>query len=341
MRSPIGSTCGKVAHKRQTGSLDSQVGSKGTRPRHIIPQMSETNGSRGRRIYGAALMVGVLGSLILTLAGPAQAIRMVGTKGPDRIVGTARADVIKAGGGNDRISGRGGRDRLLGGRGADRLNAVDGLRDRLVRGGPGKDVCRVDPADRARLKGCETVKIVRGGAPRGGTPRGGAPGGGAPGGGAPGTGAPGPGAPGPGVGCATPPEDARYSVGARARAAGDLPPTFSDAFYATTITLNVSADEMVGDQLPISIEEVCDVPNALLGEAAQLIGGGGVALISPTTQVFDATGLQLTGDAVAAALLDADTLSLKAQLERPAQWQTDEDGEPVPTFATSRADITD
>ena len=281
------------------------------------------------RVHRAALVFAVLASLILTLAGPAQATRMVGTKGPDRIVGTAKADVIKARGGNDRVKGGRGRDRLWGGRGADRLNAVDGLRDRLVRGGPGKDVCRVDPADRANTRGCETVKIVRGHGPGAGGP-------GVPGPVVPGPVAPGPGAggPGAGLGCATPPEDA-------ARAAGDPAPTFSDAFYATTITLGVSADEIVGDQLPISIEEVCDVPNALLGEAAQLIGGAGVALISPTTQVFDATGQQLTGDAATAALLDADSLSLKAQLLPPAQWGADEDGAPVPTFSTSRADITD
>jgi hypothetical protein len=299
--------------------------------------MRGTNGSPGLQIHRAALVVAVLASLILTLAGPAQAKRVLGTKGSDRIVGTARADVIKARGGNDRVKGGRGRDRLWGGRGADRLNAVDGLRDRLVRGGPGRDVCRIDRADRANTRGCETVKIASGrGRGRGG---GGAPGGGAPG--APGPVAPGPGAggPGAGLGCATPPEDA--SAGGLARAAGDPAPTFSDAFYATTITLNVSADEIVGDQLPISIEEVCDVPSALLGEAAQLIGGEGVALISPTTQVFDALGQQLTGDAATAALLDADTLSLKAQLVPPAQWGQDEDGAPVPTFSASRADITD
>ena len=40
----------------------------------------------------------------------------------------------------------------------------------------------------------------------------------------------------------------------------------------------------------ISIEDVCDVPEGLASsEAAQLIGGDGVAIISPTTQVFDAT----------------------------------------------------
>ena len=276
-------------------------------------------------------MVAVLASLILTLAGPAQAKRVLGTKGSERIVGTAKADVIKARGGNDRVKGGRGRDRLWGGRGADRLNAVDGLRDRLVRGGPGRDVCRIDAADRANTKGCETVKIASRRGPGAGGP------------GAPGPVAPGPGAggPGPGLGCATPPEDAMRRAEGQARAAGDAAPTFSDPFYATTLTLNVSADEIVGDQLPISIEEVCDVPAALQGEAAQLIGGEGVALISPTTQVFDALGQRLIGDAATAALLDADSLSLKAQLERPALWAQDEDGAPVPTFATSRADITD
>ena len=98
---------------------------------------------------------------------------------------------------------------------------------------------------------------------------------------------------------------------------------------------------MNGDELPISIEEVCDVPESLAGEAAQLIGGEGVALIGSETKVFDAAGQQLTGDAATTALAGADSVSLKAQLKRPAGWRQDEDGQPVPTFGTSRADITD
>jgi hypothetical protein len=47
------------------------------------------------RIHRAALAVAVLASLILTLAGPAQGKRTLGTKGSDRIVGTAKADVIR------------------------------------------------------------------------------------------------------------------------------------------------------------------------------------------------------------------------------------------------------
>ena len=264
------------------------------------------------------VVVAVLASLMLALAAPAEAKRIRGTKGPDRIVGTGKADAIKALRGNDRVRGRGGRDRvvggrgadrLLGGRGADRLYAVDGRRDRVINGGPGKDLCRIDPADRVNTKRCETVIVTKKGGPGAGPD------------------------PGPGSQhCVAPPPDAAQE---------DPPPTFSDAFYALTITLNVSADGLNGSDLPISIEEVCDVPEGLASEAAQLIGGDGVALVSSTTRVFDAGGQRLTGDAATTAVAGADSASLRAQLERPAGWRQDEDGQPVPTFGTSRVDITD
>jgi Ca2+-binding RTX toxin-like protein len=267
----------------------------------------------------ALVGIAIVASLTLAWAAPAQAQRMLGTKGSDKLVGTARDDVIKGRGGNDRIRGRAGRDRLLGGRGADRLNAVDGRRDRVVNGGPGKDVCRVDATDRVNTKGCETVKVGKGGGP--------GQGGGGPGG---------------GQSCANPPEEPRLAGGPLGRAAQEeQPPTFSDPFYAITMTINGSVDGLTGDELPISIEAVCDVPDRLAGEAAQLVGGDGVAIISATTQVFDATGQQLTGDAATTALAGADTVSLRAQLLRPAMWRQDEDGQPVATFGVSRADITD
>jgi hypothetical protein len=262
------------------------------------------------------VVVAVAASLMmLDSAGPAQATLILGTKGSDKIAGTAKADVIQGRRGDDRIRGGGGRDRLFGGRGADRLNAVDGWRDRLVSGGPGKDVCRIDRADRPNVKGCETVKVAKRRAP---------------------------GAPGGPLICSSPPEGARLAPSVLARPAQeDTPPTFSDPFYAVTITINASVDGVNGEELPISIEEVCDIPSGLAGEAAQLIGGEGVALMTSETKVFDATGQELTGDAAATALAGADSVSLKAQLLRPAQWRQDEDGQPVPTFRTSRVDITD
>ena len=237
--------------------------------------------------------------------------------GNDRIKGRGGSDRLSGGAGRDRLSGGRGRDRLVGGRGADRLNAVDGRADRVVKGGHGKDICRVDPADVFKTQGCEIVKIVTPGVP-----------------GAPGA----PGAPvGPKV-CAAPPEGAAL---ARIAQDDDPPATFSNAFYAITVTITASADGMTGDELPISIEDVCDVPTQLQTEAAQLVGGEGVALITPATQVFDALGQQQIGDAAAAAFEGADSVSLKAQLVPSAQWRMDEDGAPVPTFSASRADITD
>ena len=313
----------------------------------------------------AFAVVAALAALMLASAGSAQAKRVSGTTGADRILGTAKADVIKSRAGNDRLKGRGGRDRLsggagkdrlsggagrdrlvggsgrdrlsggtgkdrlvggsgrdrlYGGRGADRLNAVDGRADRVVSGGPGKDICRVDLADAVKARGCEIVKVVTRRAPR-----------------APGVPAP-PSVPGGPRVCAAPPEDAALG---RIAQDDDPPPTFSNAFFAVTTTITASADGMTGNELPISIEAVCDVPQSLAGEAAQLVGGDGVALISPATQVFDATGQQLTGAAATTALAGADTVVLKAQLLRPGGWRQDEDGAPVPTFSASRADITD
>jgi RTX calcium-binding nonapeptide repeat (4 copies) len=263
----------------------------------------------------ALVAVCVVATLAVALAESAEAKRIVGTNGHDRIVGTAKADYIKARGGADRVDGRGGRDRLSGGRGGDHLNALDGRRDRAVKGGPGRDFCRIDEADVARVKGCETAKIGRGGGPA------------------------------PGPNCITAQEPRLAASGDRRTgtlriARGDLVPRFSDAFFAITITLNASADGLNGDELPISIEEVCDVPERLATEAAQLAGGEGIGIIDATTRVFQA-GTQLQGDAATTALAGADSVTLRAQLKRPPQWGQDEDGQPVPTFGVSRAQITD
>ena len=120
-----------------------------------------------------------------------------------------------------------------------------------------------------------------------------------------------------------------------------MPPTFSAPFYAITVTINASADGLTGDELPISIEAVCDVPQRLEAEAAQLVGGEGVAVISSTT-----TGVRRRRAAADRRrrhdrLGGCGHLSLKAQLKRPAEWRQDEDGQPVPTFGASRIDVTD
>jgi extracellular elastinolytic metalloproteinase len=90
----------------------------------------------------------------------------VGTVGANRITGTRRADVIVGLGGNDRVDGRGGADvicggpgsdTLIGGPGVDKLDGAsgndtlysrDGVVERTLRGGVGRDRVRKDPGDR-------------------------------------------------------------------------------------------------------------------------------------------------------------------------------------------------
>jgi hypothetical protein len=138
---------------------------------------------------------------------------------------------------------------------------------------------------------------------------------------------------------------------ARVRVAGDggggeneqeegAPPKFSAAFYRRVVTLDVSADGLDGRTLPISIEEVCDVPKALKKQAAQLAGADGVALLLPHTMVWQARK-RLRGKAATTALDGADTAVLRVRLARPRRWREDEDGDRVATFRTRRIEITD
>ena len=142
---------------------------------------------------------------------------------------------------------------------------------------------------------------------------------------------------------------AKRCVGAEeatARAADDgnedegAAPKFSSAFYTRTLTLDASLDGLDGKQLPMSIEEVCDVPKALTKQAAQLAGTDGIALLSTSTTVWlDRKVLQ--GDAATTALDGADTAVLRVHLAPQRRWGEDEDGDKVPTFTARRITITD
>jgi hypothetical protein len=134
---------------------------------------------------------------------------------------------------------------------------------------------------------------------------------------------------------------------ARVHAAGDsggededAPPKFSAAFYRRVLTLDVSLDGMDGRELPISIEEVCEVPKSLKKQAAQLAGGDGVALIRSGTTVWEGES-QIVGPAVQTAIDGADTALLRVRLARPRVWREDEDGDKIATFRTRRMEITD
>jgi hypothetical protein len=127
-----------------------------------------------------------------------------------------------------------------------------------------------------------------------------------------------------------------------ARAAGEDegPPKFSAAFYRHAITLEASLDGADGQELPISIEQVCDVPKKLVKQARQLAGSDGIAVMLARTTVLQ-DGEVVDADDVASAIDGADTAVLRVRLTRPPSWSEDEDGNSIPTFRTGRVEITD
>jgi hypothetical protein len=134
---------------------------------------------------------------------------------------------------------------------------------------------------------------------------------------------------------------------ASVRAAGDsggedegAPPKFSPAFQKRVFTIDVSLDGVDGRELPVSIEEVCDIPKADAKEAGQLAGADGVALLLPHTSVWEGT-TRLNGTAADAALAGADTATLRVRLAPRRSWRKDEDGSPVATFRAGRIEVTD
>jgi len=118
------------------------------------------------------------------------------------------------------------------------------------------------------------------------------------------------------------------------------PPRFTPAFYRRLLVLEVSLDGADGAELPISIEEVCNVPKRLRRQATQLAGGDGVALLLPRTTVWRGA-VQVPPERVAGALDGADTASVRVRLLPSSAWHRDEDGNRVPTFRTGRIEITD
>ncbi len=118
------------------------------------------------------------------------------------------------------------------------------------------------------------------------------------------------------------------------------PSRLGPTFYSRLLTLEVSLDGAYGAEVPISIEEVCNVPRRLRREAAQLAGGDGVALLLARTSVWRGDARVPPG-AVAHALDGADTASLWVRLRQRRAWHVYEDGIPMPTFKTERITITD
>jgi hypothetical protein len=143
-----------------------------------------------------------------------------------------------------------------------------------------------------------------------------------------------------GTNCISAEEADGHAAGDGQGADEDAPPKFSSAFYSRTFTLDASLDGIDGNHLPVSIEEVCDVPKALAKQAVQLAGTDGFVLVTAQTRVW-MDGQRVPAATAITALDSADTARLRVRLAPQRQWGADEDGDRIPTFVARRIAITD
>ncbi|MFL5896336.1 MAG: hypothetical protein ACJ76Z_14645 [Thermoleophilaceae bacterium] len=131
---------------------------------------------------------------------------------------------------------------------------------------------------------------------------------------------------------------------ARAAGSDEGPPRFTAGFFTRPMSIEASTDGLDGPKLPttlpISIESICGLPKSLDKQAGQLAGGDGVALVTSRTSVWK-DGRRLPAARKPVELGGADTVYLRGRLLVQSAWQTDEDGDPVPTFSAGRILITD
>ena len=112
------------------------------------------------------------------------------------------------------------------------------------------------------------------------------------------------------------------------------------AFPKRAVTLVVSVDGLHGQELPMSIEAVCGVPEKFAKGAARLAGADGVALRLHRTTVWEGRALKI-GPAATVLIDAADTATVTGRLTRPGAWRRDENGNRIPTFRASRIVVTD
>jgi hypothetical protein len=117
-------------------------------------------------------------------------------------------------------------------------------------------------------------------------------------------------------------------------------PRFRPAFYGRLLVLEVSIDGADGAQLPIAIEQVCNVSRRLREQAAQLAGGQGEAMLLARTTVWRGHA-RVPTERAARALDGADTAWVWVRLRQRRTWRDDRDGNPVPSFWTERIQITE
>lgn len=124
---------------------------------------------------------------------------------------------------------------------------------------------------------------------------------------------------------------------------GDGPdlPSFKPAFLNRVWTARAEVNGYDDGQLDLTVSKFEGLPKQFRAQDDDLVEEAGIGLVTKNTRVYK----KKSGEYVQVkagrdnALDDADRVRVKIKVLRPSQWEEDEDGAPVPTFAVKRVYI--
>ena len=111
---------------------------------------------------------------------------------------------------------------------------------------------------------------------------------------------------------------------------------FGASFLRRVWRFNVEADGYDADKQVLSATVVRVLGGAPRRARRARADVSANVLVTSTTRIIDGDGHRVTGDAIATTLDDADMAQVTGKLLPRASWQTDEDGDPVPTVRAKR-----
>jgi hypothetical protein len=109
----------------------------------------------------------------------------------------------------------------------------------------------------------------------------------------------------------------------------DDTPEFLPAFLNRVWKFRVDVDDYAGGKLRVTIDGVQNLPRRFRTQDDEIVDQDAIVLVARNVRIYDADGHRAgIGD-----LDDADgSARISGKLARPDHWESDEDGQPVPTI---------
>jgi hypothetical protein len=117
---------------------------------------------------------------------------------------------------------------------------------------------------------------------------------------------------------------------------GDGPPVLKGGFLNRVWKFVGEVDGYDSGKLSMTLDKILNLPRRFANQDDELVDQDTLVLVGSATRVYDKDGRARASD-----LENAEHVRVYGKLLRPAKWQKDEDGDPVPTIRAKKVYILD